>query len=235
MKPEIRRLTVRTEIRLDQDSGGTFLRGSIPYNREAVIAGLFREVIRPGAFRRAIEERQDVVARYNHDDTLPPLGRVSSGTLRLWETDEAFHYEVALRSGAISQEIAEAARRGDISQSSFAFIVRGPESGDERWSETWTDEHGNPTEPDGDGGLPLRELLSIYEVVDVAPVTWGAYGADSTATARQSLRSAEAVLDEYQATRRLEADAQEGELARRRALLAARLRLIDDEDRIAGI
>ena len=48
------------------------------FNTETVIAGLFREVIAPGAFTESLKTA-DVVARFNHDENRL-LGRTSAGT-----------------------------------------------------------------------------------------------------------------------------------------------------------
>ena len=62
------------------------------FNREAVIAGMFREQIAPGAFTDAIG-RDDVRALFNHDANFV-LGRTVSGTLRLSEDETGLRYDV---------------------------------------------------------------------------------------------------------------------------------------------
>ena len=51
------------------------------FNKESEpIAGVFREVVAPGAFTRALKEKQDVRALFNHDHSRV-LARTKSGTL----------------------------------------------------------------------------------------------------------------------------------------------------------
>ena len=60
------------------------------YNSEAVIAGLFRETILPGAFTAAIG-RDDVRCLFNHSPDYV-LGRTKSGTLTLSEDARGLRY-----------------------------------------------------------------------------------------------------------------------------------------------
>jgi uncharacterized protein len=125
------------------------------FDHEADIAGIFREVIRRGAFSRAIQERQDVALLLNHDPSTV-MARVSNGTLRLAEDAVGLHFEAELDPrDPDAQRTVNKIERGNISQMSFAFMAT-----DERWK---TD-----TEP------PLREVLST-DLFDVSPVTYPAY------------------------------------------------------------
>lgn len=131
------------------------------FDRETDIAGLFDEVIRRGAFRRAIAEGQDVALLYNHNpDTV--MARTRNGTLRLREDDTGLWFEAELdpRDSDVQRVIAKV-ERGNVSQGSFAFDV--PKGGD-RWHR--------------ERDKPLRELLDI-NIRDVSPVTFPAY--DDTA------------------------------------------------------
>src|SRR5687767_38420 len=83
----------------------------------------FREKIAPGAFRRAIRERHDVRGLLNHNPDLV-LGRTTAGTLRLVEDRKGLHYEIDPPDTTVGHDVTESIRRGDISQSSFAFIVK---------------------------------------------------------------------------------------------------------------
>src|SRR5947209_7541891 len=55
---------------------------------------VFREVIKPGAFTRALKEKQDVRALVNHDDN-QVLGRTKSGTLELSQDSTGLKYSIA--------------------------------------------------------------------------------------------------------------------------------------------
>lgn len=127
------------------------------FNQRASIAGLFDEVIRPGAFRRAIEDRQDVALLFNHDPNTV-IARTTNGTLRLSEDESGLWFEAELDArDSDAQRVVAKVESGIVSQCSFAFDV--PRNGD-RWQER--------AEP------PLRELLDL-NLYDVSPVTYPAY------------------------------------------------------------
>ncbi len=87
----------------------------------------FTEVVRRGAFARALSERQDVIATFNHsEDRL--LGRTSSGTLTLKEDIHGLRFEVDLPESA--SDIRELVQRGDLNGASFKFSTNKDE---------WTD------------------------------------------------------------------------------------------------
>lgn len=115
----------------------------------------FEEVVRPGAFARAIASAQDVRCLWNHgaEDV---LGRTASGTLSLVEDATGLRFECRLPDTSLGRDVAELVRRGDVSQCSFAFAVVA-----DRWS-------GN-----GASGY-VRELLDV-DLFDVGPVTYPAY------------------------------------------------------------
>lgn len=147
---------VRIEQRADDDGARLRLSGyAAVFDQETDIGGTFREVIRPGAFARAIAEGQDVVLLFNHDPSTV-MARTTSGTLRLREDETGLWFEADLDPrDADAQRVVAKVQRGDVHQGSFAFNVR---------RETW-DQSANP---------PLRELLDV-DLYDVSPVTFPAY------------------------------------------------------------
>ncbi len=153
---------------------GRVLRGLIPYNAPTPIfekGKSFIEVIRPGAFARALAGKRDVISTFNHDPNRL-LGRTASGTVRLTDSPEGLRYEVDLPESAA--DVRELLGRGDLRGSSFtAFPVQ-------RGGEKWT----QPTTRDA---LPLRELLSL-ELLELGPVVFPAYPESDAA-----IRSAEPV------------------------------------------
>lgn len=128
------------------------------FNSPSEDLGGFIEVIRPGAFGRAIREGQDVRCLFNHIDS-EILGRTKSGTLRLAEDSTGLLYECRLAPTQRARDIYASIGRGDIDQSSFGFIVRM-----DRWPKV---------EP---MTTPLREILDV-DLLDVSPVTFAAYPA----------------------------------------------------------
>src|SRR5678815_5681055 len=89
--------------------------------------GGFREIVRPGAFDRSLREGNDVIARANHQSELL-LGRTSSGTVRLTVDPKGLRYEIDMPDTTAGRDTMEYVRRGDIHESSFAFMT--PPKGD---------------------------------------------------------------------------------------------------------
>jgi uncharacterized protein len=146
------------------------------FNVEAVIGGLFRERIAPGAFREALK-RDDVRGLFNHDPNVV-LGRKSAGTLTLAEDRTGLRYTIALNpADPIAVSIAARIERKDITGSSFWFGIDSPD--DEEWT------------VDDPKKLPLRTLKRL-RLVDVSPVSFPAYEA-TTVTARDGIAEREAL------------------------------------------
>ena len=114
----------------------------------------FKERIAPGAFNYSRSQGwPNVLARYNHDDNML-LGTTGARTLRLDTDNVGLVYDVDLPESRA--DVYELTSRGDVRNSSFAFI-------------TDQDEWGKD-----DTGFPLRTLLSV-RLADVAPVNTPAY------------------------------------------------------------
>jgi HK97 family phage prohead protease len=154
---ERRYLTERVELRAS-DSGPGVLRGyAAKFGKLSQNLGGFVEQVDPRAFNKSIADGLDVLARYNHNDNML-LGRTSSGTVTLTVDSVGLRYDVSLPDTTVGRDLAVLAKRGDVSQSSFAFVV--PQGGDS-WGES-------------DQGMPLRTLESVI-LRDVAPVNSPAY------------------------------------------------------------
>jgi HK97 family phage prohead protease len=138
--------------------------------------GGFKEQIAPGAFNRSASQAwPDVQARYNHEDSML-LGTTSGGSLRLAVNETGLQYEVDMLDDAISERIYKLVQRGDVRQSSFAFV-----SDVDEWS---TD----------DTGFPLRTLQQV-RLIDVAPVNAPAY-LDTSAAVRSLATKFDAPVEE---------------------------------------
>lgn len=85
-----------------------------------------------------------------------PLARSSAGTLELEVDARGLKYTADLPNTERGRELFEAVRRGDISQSSFAFTIE---------AQTWTEQDG----------APLRTIDQIGAVLDVSAVVFPAY------------------------------------------------------------
>jgi len=112
------------------------------------------------AFDRALSEPHDVRALFNHNENFL-LGRTSAGTLRLSVDDIGLKYEADIPDTQTGRDVAESIRRGDLTGSSFAFLIT---------SESWESRDGEP------------DLVTIRDVdlFDVGPVTFPAYESSTT-------------------------------------------------------
>jgi HK97 family phage prohead protease/HK97 family phage major capsid protein len=115
--------------------------------------GHFREVIRPGAFDDVMTN--DVRALINHDPNLV-LGRTKNGTLELSQDERGLKYRVKLGGQQYAKDFYESVKRGDISQSSFAFTID---------KQSWNEER------------TVRSVDKVRQLLDVSPVTYPAYAA----------------------------------------------------------
>lgn len=178
MKPEIHLRTAPTSFEVRSDGGGHTLVGhAAVFNTETTIAGLFREMIAPGAFRKTVQE-SDVRALFNHDPNLV-LGRNKAGTLRLYEDGDGLGYEVALPDTQAARDVYTLIDRGDVSQSSFAFKVV-------------KEQRSNPEEGQT---LPLFTVKEA-RLYDVSPVTFPAYDTTDVQVA-SAFEDTDAILRRY--------------------------------------
>jgi hypothetical protein len=163
------------ELRVDTrgDDDKPVIRGhAAVFNEEAIIAGFFREVVKPGAFKRAIKEKQDVRALENHDANRV-IGRTVAGTLEIWEDKRGLAIEVTPPDTQVANDLLENIRLGNVDQMSFAFTAV-----EEKWIEK-KDE------------IALRELIDV-DLYDVSVVTYPAYEGTSV-----GLRSAESIFNDH--------------------------------------
>lgn len=159
----------------ESETGAARLAGyAARFNSETVIAGMFREVIAPGAFASAIGT-SDVRALFNHDANQLPLGRTSAGTLRLAEDVLGLSYEVDLPDTTLARDLHASVKRGDVRESSFAFTVA-----EEDWEYPKS-------------GLPRRTIVKVAELWDVSPVVYPAYDSTTVSARAQEAAQAEAV------------------------------------------
>ena len=131
--------------------------------------GHFREVIKPGAFDDVMTN--DVRALINHDPNLI-LGRTENGTLELSTDERGLKYRVKLGNQSYAKDFYESVKRGDISQSSFAFTIK-----DQSWNEERT----------------VRSVDKVRQLLDVSPVTYPAYAAATVQAREQQLDIDEAI------------------------------------------
>ncbi|MFO8012113.1 MAG: HK97 family phage prohead protease [Phycisphaerae bacterium] len=152
-----RRVRAGAEIRVERrDDGGPVIAGyAAVFEPAEADLGLFIERIRKGAFARALEERQDARALFNHDPN-QVLGRASSGTLTLREDEKGLAFEIEPPDTQIGRDTVAVIERGDVDGCSFSFRTRRDE---------WTEPEDGPIE---------RVVLDV-DLIDVGPVTFPAY------------------------------------------------------------
>jgi uncharacterized protein len=190
MKKEIRFLA-KAELRAKGDSKTISGYASV-FNSLSQDLGGFKEVIKPGAFTRCLQNNPDVRCLFNHNpDAI--LGRTTSGTLRLSEDATGLHFECEMPDTQASNDLRISIQRGDINQCSFGFVCG---------VDNWLPLEAAP-------GI-LREVIEAAELFDVSPVVYPAYTQTSLSTrslfpeglpsgAEAALRKArvKVVLDEH--------------------------------------
>ena len=174
---ERRFTSVRVEVRAGAESALTIGGYAAKFERMSQNLGGFVEKIDRGFFNKSRGDGwPGVVARYNHDD-MSLLGTSDAGTLRLGIDDIGLTYDVDLPQSRA--DVHELVQRGDVRQSSFAFIA---------FEDDWTT---------SDQGFPLRTLVS-GRLLDVAPVNTPAYE-DTSVGLRSLANKFSAPLDEVRA------------------------------------
>lgn len=184
----LERRAIQAEFRIEGDAQPKIVGYAAKFNLESEEFWGFIERIAPGAFKEALA-MSDVRALFNHDPNYV-LGRNKSGTLILEEDSVGLRYEITPPDTQWARDLVESLRRGDISQSSFAFTMSP--GGIQQWE-------------DREDGTTLRTIVKVAELYDVSPVTYPAY-----ADTESGVRSAEEVLGEYQRER----EKRQGEEAR---------------------
>jgi HK97 family phage prohead protease len=158
-------MTTETEIRLavtDADApavvGRTIVGYAIKWGESSSDLGGFVETFRRGAFVQSLRTG-DQLALWNHDVS-HPLGRVSAGTLKLFEDSIGLGYSIDIPNTTTGRDAMESVRRGDVKGASVRF--RKPQ-------DTWTDRQ-------------TREIIEA-ELVEISLTAMPAYPT-STASVR---------------------------------------------------
>lgn len=147
------RVVPDVEVEVREEDGGPMIVGhGAVFDVETTIGGVYREVVRRGAFMKTIADG-DVRGLFNHDGNII-LGRNRAGTMALVEDQVGLEYRIkAPTTDLVRDMVLEPIRRRDVSGSSFGFSVV---------KRTW------------DAEQELRELLEV-KLYDVGPVTFPAY------------------------------------------------------------
>lgn len=127
------------------------------FNTEAIIWGLWREEVSPGAYSKTLQEN-DIRALWNHDTNIV-LGRNKAGTLQLAEDKKGLRAEIDPPDNEWGRPVVDAVQRGDVTGMSIAFRVI---------KEEWY----NP--PKDSRELPKRTIKEA-KLYEVSPVTFPAF------------------------------------------------------------
>lgn len=92
------------------------------FNSESRDLGGFVEIVKPGAFTKALKSGYDFKAFLNHSPDRT-LGRVANKTLILSEDARGLKVEILLPNSQFGKDIAEEVRAGYLDQMSFGFSV----------------------------------------------------------------------------------------------------------------
>lgn len=171
-----------------------------------------KERIMPRAFNKALNERHDVRALFNHDPNMV-LGRTTAGTLKLTKSLRGLDYEIDPPDTTYANDLKVSLARGDVTGSSFGFRVL---------------EQKFKTEQSADGKpIDIREIHSV-ELLDVSPVTYPAYtAAESGLRSIGDAEEARAARDEWRKTKELFAAIQKQQMAARLAAINERAAAIE--------
>lgn len=150
----------------------------------------FRENIKRGALDGVLE-KSDVFALLNHDQNRGILARWKGQPITLnMEVDTiGLRYWFEAPKTALADELLEYIKRGEVTESSFAFTVE-----EEEWRK-------------GDDGVWERDIIKFAEIFDVSPVYNAAYSQTSVCMRgkeraeeelrKQEERESSAKLEEY--------------------------------------
>jgi len=154
------------KLEVREEGKSSTIVGHIPiFTTRSSDLGGFVETFDPQAFAGSIKDA-DVRATFNHDPNFV-IGRSGAGTLKVWTDDDGLAWEATLPEAEWAKGLRESIKRGDISESSFAF---------QTLEDKWSREKGDEGDVDGH----LRTVVRA-ELIDVAPVTYAAYPQASAA------------------------------------------------------
>lgn len=174
-KREFRTFPIQVRKKGDQGQPSQVEGHAAVFNQLSVDFGGWRERIMPGAFKRAISEKQDVCCLINHDESLI-LGRTRSGTLTLSEDKEGLAFDCNMPQTSYASDLMAVMDRGDMDQCSFGFISR---------KATWSEE----PDPDDPKQQIIVRQIEDCDLFDVSVVTYPAYP-QTDANTRAELRTA---------------------------------------------
>ncbi|MCP4161221.1 MAG: HK97 family phage prohead protease [Deltaproteobacteria bacterium] len=176
MKKKVNKKTERRYFKVGElrakknEDGSAKLEGfAIVFDSLSEKMGWFRERIVSTAFDNILG-KSDCRCLFNHNEDMI-LGREKASTLVLEKRDQGIWMSVDLPDTQYARDLIVSVERGDIEEQSFCFIVE-----DDSWFY------------DKDTGEEIRNIINIEELIDVGPVTFGAYS-DTTVAKRSYNKS----------------------------------------------
>ena len=159
MNKEIRTLPV--ELRASGDEESRTIEGvAVVFDSWSRDLGGFTEMIKRGAITQELLDNSDIVMNRDHsDDKMLARWNKGKGTLQLELKDDGLHYSFDAPNSPLGDELLEYLTRGEITTSSFAFVV-DKENGDEWYRQD---------------GKVHRNIKKIHRLYDVSPVFEPAY------------------------------------------------------------
>lgn len=112
-----------------RDGGKTVIEGYVvKWNQRSHVmtdwwGDKFVERVVKGAFSRSLSEKEDIKAFWSHN-VGAVLGSTKAGTLELVEDDIGLRYTIYPPDTTWGRDAVESIRRGDVSGTSFGFLVR---------------------------------------------------------------------------------------------------------------
>ncbi|HYF69094.1 MAG TPA: HK97 family phage prohead protease [Ohtaekwangia sp.] len=156
------RRMISEQVELREENEQRFMEGYAFKFGAIADLGSFTEEIAPGAADGVMND--DVRGLFNHDPNLV-LGRNKAGTMTLSVDAVGMRYAIKHNPNDPDHvSVSEKIKRGDVTQSSFAFRVK-----DDKWETRNGKEH--------------RTILKFSRLIDVSPVTYAAYN-DATVALR---------------------------------------------------
>lgn len=177
LKSELNKREFRTrkgvELRAVQEDGQNYLSGyAATYNTVSEDFGWWRERIMPGAFDRAVNEKQDVRHLINHDPN-QVLGRTLSGTTEIKSDAIGLWFRTLLPDTSFARDLLVSVQRGDITECSFAFTAA---------RQSWIED-----ELTDDPSMERIRQLEDVDLYDISIVTYPAYPGTSAEVKMRSM------------------------------------------------
>jgi len=197
---EVEKRLIKSEFRVQDLNGTNEVEGHAAiYNSGSEDLGGFREMLMPDAFKDADVSDVRVLKNHNADYI---LGRTTAGTADVTPVEDGLHYRYTDGGTSYGKDLIISMKRGDITQSSFAFRIA---EGGDKWEKA-------------SDGVYERRINKIAKVFDVSPVTYPAY--PDTTVAKRSIESIETreadelrlAKEREDAERQAEADQREAEI-----------------------